>query len=83
MEQESIPLTAFVTPIPIKGASHFEWSVLPFGLMNAPPTFQRVMHHVLQGTEAFAAVYIDDILVHSASDEDHLAHVTKVLDLLR
>ena len=83
MERESIPLTAFVTPIPIKGANHFEWSVLPFGLMNAPPTFQRVMHHVLQGTETFAAVYMDDILVHSASDEDHLVHITKVLELLQ
>ena len=83
MGEESIPLTAFVTPIPIKGANHFEWTVLPFGLMNAPPTFQRVMHHVLQGTEDFAAVYMDDILVHSASDEDHLAHVTKILELLR
>ena len=83
MDRKSIPLTAFVTPIPIRGANHFEWTVLPFGLMNAPPTFQRIMHHVLQGTEHFAAVYMDDILVHSTSDEDHLAHVTRVLELLQ
>ena len=72
-----------MTPIPIRGANHFEWTVLPFGLMNAPPTFQRIMHHVLQGTENFAAVYMDDILVHSATEEDHLAHVTRVLELLK
>ena len=82
MDRESILLTAFVTPILIRGANYFEWSVLPFGLMNAPPTFQRVMHHVLQGTEAFAAVYMDDILVHSASDKDYVVHITKVLKLL-
>ena len=61
MAREAIPLTAFVTPIPIRGANHFEWTVLPFGLMNAPPTFQRVMHHVMQGAEHFTAVYMDDI----------------------
>ena len=82
MQEESIFLTAFVTPIPIRGANHFEWTVLPFGLMNAPPTFQRVMHHVMQGAEAFTAVYMDDILIHSPSKEEHVEHVTHVLKLL-
>ena len=82
MAQEAIPLTAFVTPIPIRGANHFEWTVLPFGLMNAPPTFQRVMHHVMQGAEHFTAVYMDDILIHSSSIEEHVEHVTWVLQAL-
>ena len=82
MEDGSVHFTAFVTPIPIRGANHFEWTVLPFGLMNAPPMFQRVMHHALQGTESFAAVYMDDILIHSATDEEHLTHVAKILELL-
>ena len=82
MAREAIPLTAFVTPIPIRGANHFEWTVLPFGLMNAPPTFQRVMHHVMQGAEHFTAVYMDDILIHSTSIEEHIEHVAWVLGTL-
>ena len=39
MDKEAIPLIAFVTLIPIRGANHFEWTVLSFGLMNAPPNF--------------------------------------------
>ena len=82
MDEDAIPLTAFVTPVPIQGANHFEWTVLPFGLMNAPPTFQRVMHHVMQGTEDFTAVYMDDILIHSPNVEEHVVHVTYVMELL-
>ena len=82
MDEDAIPLTAFVTPVPIQGANHFEWTVLPFGLMNAPLTFQRVMHYVMQETEEFTAVYIDDILIYSPNDEGHVVHVTYVLDLL-
>ena len=50
--------------------------------MNALPTFQRNMHHVMQGAEEFTAVYMDDILIHSSSPEEHLEHVLRVLDLL-
>ena len=44
---------------------------MPFGLKNAPPTFQRAMMAALQGCEDFAVVYIDDILVFSATREEH------------
>ena len=82
MERESILLTAFVTPIPIRGANHFEWTVLPFGLMNAPPTFQKVMHHVMQGCEEYTSVYMDDILIHSPNHAEHSVHVLHVMDRL-
>ena len=74
--------TAFRTPIPIKGGAHFEWVVMPFGLVNAPSSFQRLMWHVLQGLEDFAVVYIDDILVFSHDYEEHMGHLTTVMERL-
>ena len=56
---------------------------MPFGLVNAPPTFQRAMTVALRGCEDFAAVYIDDILIFSANEEDHLKHLTSVFQKLQ
>ena len=44
----------------------YEFRVMPFGLCNAPSTFQRLMQGILQGLNSFCSVYIDDILVFSA-----------------
>ena len=52
--------------------------MMPFGLKNAPPTFQRAMEEALKGCEDFAIVYIDDILVFSDSEEAHLAHLRQI-----
>ena len=56
---------------------------MPFGLRNAPSTFQRCMNEVLQGLEDFSSAYIDDIVVFSRTWEEHLAHLKQVLDRLR
>ena len=48
---------------------------MPFGLVNAPSTFQRAMSVALRGCEDFAVVYIDDILVFSVDREQHLHHL--------
>ena len=82
----SIPsraLTAFRLPEPVKGCTHWEWTVMPFGLKNAPPTFQRAMTAALQGCEDFCVVYIDDILVFSKNEEEHLEHLRQVMGKLR
>ena len=79
MESSSIETTAFSLAEPVEGSSHFEWIVMPFGLMNAPSTFQRLISKVLVGCESFTAAYIDDVLVFSQDEEEHQRHMRKVL----
>ena len=75
-------LTAFVLPEAVKGSSFWEWTVMPFGLVNAPATFQRAMSLALQGCEDCAIVYIDDILVYSQTHKQHLLHLERVFTCL-
>ena len=82
VEEATRPLTAFRLPEPIRGSSLWQWTVMPFGLRNAPPTFQRAMTEALQGLEDFTLVYIDDILVFSNSRVEHLQHLDKVFAAL-
>ncbi|QOS14285.1 polyprotein [Chestnut mosaic virus] len=78
MEEESIPWTAFVVP-----GGLYEWLVMPFGLRNAPSTFQRKMDQCFRGTEEFISVYIDDILVFSPDLETHAKHLEKMLAICK
>eukprot|EP00055_Hartaetosiga_balthica_P017772 m.122942 g.122942 ORF g.122942 m.122942 type:complete len:966 (+) comp9398_c1_seq1:1052-3949(+) len=62
----------------------YEWLVLPFGLCNAPASFQRLMNDGLREfLDKFVIVYLDDILIYSPSFEEHQEHVRLVLDRLR
>jgi Reverse transcriptase (RNA-dependent DNA polymerase) len=76
MDPESIPWTAFVVP-----GGLYEWLVMPFGLKNAPTIFQRKMDDCFRDTEEFIAVYIDDILVFSETEEQHAKHLKKMLEI--
>ena len=69
--------TAFVT---MDGL--YEFRVMPFGLCNAPATFQRQMQKALRGLP-FCSVFIDDIIVFSDSMDAHLEHLKQVFDQLR
>jgi len=51
---------------------------MPFGLQNAGQTFQRMMDEVMNGLE-YTFCYLDDILVASATPEEHVEHLTEVL----
>ncbi|GBG69723.1 hypothetical protein CBR_g4554 [Chara braunii] len=63
---------------------HFEWVVMPFGLNNAPTTFQAAMTNEFRAMlDRFVLVYLDDILVYSQTLEDHLGHLRRVLETLR
>ncbi|KAK5875012.1 hypothetical protein CesoFtcFv8_027547 [Champsocephalus esox] len=64
-----IPKTAVIAPFGL-----FEFLRMPFGLKNAAQTFQRLMDSVLRDLP-FVFVYLDDILVASASVQEHLSHL--------
>lgn len=67
--------TAFSTP-----HGHYQFSRMPFGLKNAPATFQRLMDQVLtglQGTELF--VYMDDIVIYASSLREHDIKITTLI----
>ena len=62
---------------------YFEYLVMPFGLKNAPATFQHFINDVLSDyLDDFVISYIDDILIYSNSLEEHHEHVKKVLKKL-
>ncbi|KAG1933640.1 retrotransposable element [Pimephales promelas] len=70
--------TAFNTPL-----GHFEYRVLPFGLVNAPAVFQALINDVLRDMlNIFVFVYLDDILIFSPSLQVHTQHVRQVLQRL-
>ena len=65
--------TAFITPFGL-----FQFNVLPMGLKNSPPTFQKVMTNTLAPCRQFALVYLDDIIVFSTTYDDHISHLNQV-----
>ena len=69
--------TAFLTPDGL-----FQFKVMPFGLINAPATFSRVMRLVLHGLP-HVHNYIDDILIHTETWEEHMATLKALLCRLR
>ena len=78
MNEESREKTAFTTY-----SGLYEFNVMPFGLCNAPATFQRLMETILAGlTRKICMVYIDDILIFSRTFEEHLSHLEQVMDRL-
>ena len=82
VEKEHRELTAFILPEAVEGHSLWEWRVMPFGLVNAPATFQRAMSVALKECTEFTAVYLDDILVFSGSQEEHIQHLRQVFACL-
>ena len=62
----------------------FEYTVMPFGLCNAPGTFQHYMNDTFREfLDDFLIVYLDDLLIYSDSRKEHKEHVRKVLTWLQ
>lgn len=74
---DSRHLTAFQA-----GGTTYEYTVVPFGLKNAPSVFQRFMQHIVSGIPS-AYVYLDDIIVASASKEENIDGMKMVLARMR
>ena len=68
--------TAFVTPF-----GKYEFLLVPFGLVQAPAYFQLVMNNVLKGLK-FAITYLDDIIIFSEDELQHLEHLEIVFSHL-
>src|SRR2546423_2800617 len=63
---------------------HYEFLVMPMGLTNAPAAFQAYINHALRGlVDRFCIVYLDDILIFSATREEHEQHLEEVCQRLR
>ena len=59
---------------------HFEYNIIPFGLTNAPASFQHLINDTLREfLDVFCTTYLDDILIYSDTLEEHKAHVTSTL----
>ena len=79
VREADIPKTTFRTRY-----GHFEFTVMPFGLMNAPAAFMDITHRVFHPyLDRFVVVFMDDILIYSETEEDHEDHLRVVLQTLR
>lgn len=83
----SIPLkiqdrykTAFVTQ-----TGHFQWTCLPFGLKTAPAIFQRILSNIIRKYKLseFTVNFIDDILIFSKNFEEHIQHLSRLLEAIQ
>ena len=62
----------------------YEWLVMPFGLCNVPTMFMGLMNDVVcPFIDSFVIVYFDEILVQNATQEEHISHLTQVLETLK
>ena len=78
LDEADRPKTAFSTR-----DGHFQFKVLPQGLTNGPPTFQRIVNQILGPNRwKHMLAYIDDIIIYSQNFQEHIQHIEEVCSLL-
>ena len=75
--KDSRAKTAFVTPF-----GKYKFLMVPFGLGQAPAYFQLLMNKVLEGL-SYARTYLDNIIIFSKNEEDHLRNLEELFHRLR
>ena len=77
MDEESRQYTAFM----VGSMGVYEFLHMPYGLCNAPVTFQRLMQNCLEELNlTYALIYLDDVIVYSKTEEEHLVRLRAVLE---
>ena len=78
LSKEDRPKTAFSTR-----DNHYQFTVLPQGIMNGPATFQRIINHLLGPARwKYALAYIDDVIIYSKTFAEHLKHLNEICTVL-
>ena len=67
--------SAFITHL-----GKFEWKVAPFGLALLPSYYSKAMQDTLSGLEDFTRNYMDDVLIASYTEKEHLDHITQIFE---
>ena len=79
IRDSDIPKTAFTTRYRL-----FEYTMMSFGLTNAPAYFVNLMNKIFMNyLDKFVVVFIDDIHIYSKTEEEHAEHLRSVLETLR
>ena len=77
LSESSKAKTAFITPF-----GKYQFEVVPFGLAQAPAYFQQLISMVLQDCSEFMMAYLDDIIIFSRNEREHLKHIKIIFQKL-
>ena len=77
LTQRVCEISAFVTP-----SGLYQYKVMPFGMKNAPATFQRMVNKLVQDIDGCKG-YIDDVVIYSDNWSDHICQIKRFFQIMR